>query len=152
MYLRLPLFLIFSLDLTAYSLVPSDRVGILLMEPLPWRAAPLGTFGGDPSPASILGALPFTLRLWLPQGGLCCPSGHPDGKFSAATQPARSEGGRLRWRLQTRLAAAIPSALFFFFFFSSPRALLSAWLASSSWQKTALYCFIQFQLLGINSE
>lgn len=129
MYLGLPLFLIFSLDLTAYSLVPSDRLGVLLTEPLPWWAALLGTFGGDPSPASILGALPFTLRLWLPRRGRCvaaapagppdplsCPSGHPDGKFSAA----RSEGGRLRWRLQTRLAAATPSAPLFFFFFSQP--------------------------------
>ncbi|KAK4829737.1 hypothetical protein QYF61_006446 [Mycteria americana] len=66
---------------------------------------------------------PCTLHPWLPQRGLCvtaapaqppdplsCPSGSSDGNVSAATRPACSEGGRLRWRLQTLLAAAIPSA------------------------------------------
>lgn len=121
MYLRLTFFLISSLDLTACSLVAADRPGVLLTKSLPWRAAPLRTFGGGPSPISVLIALrlsepspstrgfPSMVCGWSPDP-LSHPLGRPDGNVSAVTQPACSAGGSLRWQLQTRLAAVVPSA------------------------------------------
>lgn len=77
----------------------------------------------QPVTGAVPAERPFILHPWLPQRGLCvtaapaqppdplsCPSGRSDGNVSAATHPACSKGGRLCWRLQTLLAAAIPSA------------------------------------------